>query len=202
MMRLLILVIHQLHVMCCKFLSSTITKLLLKFYGAKYGKGFLAIGIPYIYISRSGTCKIGNQCMIASSRLSSISGAEMKTKIEIRYGATLTLGNNVGISGGTLFCEEAITVDDNVKIGFGTHIYDTDFHSLDAKDRLSKEDARKAKKKPVHIGKNVFVGTQCIILKGVNIGDNAVIAAGSVVVKDIPANEVWGGNPAKFIRKI
>lgn len=188
--------------MCCKFLSSTMTKFLLSSYGAKYGKGFLAIGIPYIYISRSGICKIGNRCMIASSRLSSISGAEMKTKIEIRHGAKLILGNNVGISGGTLFCTEAITVGDNVKIGFGTHIYDTDFHSLDAIDRISKEDVQKAKKKPVRIGNNVFVGTQCVILKGVNIGDNAVIAAGSIVVKDIPANEVWGGNPAKFIRKI
>ena len=48
----------------------------------------------------------------------------------------------------------------------------------------------------------MFIGTSCIIGKGVTIGENSVIAAGSVVVKNVPSNEIWGGNPAKFIRKI
>ena len=52
---------------------------------------------------------------------------------------------------------------------------------------------------PVTIGNNVFIGTNAIILKGVTIGDNAIVGAGSVVTRDIPSNEVWGGNPAKKI---
>ena len=56
--------------------------------------------------------------------------------------------------------------------------------------------------KPVVIEDDVFVGTHCIICKGVRIGNRSIVAAGSVVVKDIPNGEVWGGNPAKFIRKI
>ena len=52
---------------------------------------------------------------------------------------------------------------------------------------------------PVTIGNNVFIGINAIILKGVTIGDNAIIGAGSVVTRDIPSNEVWGGNPAKKI---
>ena len=48
----------------------------------------------------------------------------------------------------------------------------------------------------------MFVGTNCIIGKGIHIGEGAVIAAGSVVAKNIPANEIWGGNPAKFLKKI
>jgi maltose O-acetyltransferase len=56
--------------------------------------------------------------------------------------------------------------------------------------------------KPVYIGKNVWITTRCIILPGVKIGDNSIIAAGSVVVKDIPANCFAAGNPAKVIRKL
>ena len=52
---------------------------------------------------------------------------------------------------------------------------------------------------PVTIGNNVFIGINTIILKGVTIGDNVIIGAGSVVTRDIPTNEVWGGNPAKKI---
>lgn len=52
------------------------------------------------------------------------------------------------------------------------------------------------------IGDNVLIGAHSIILKGVTIGNNAVVAAGSVVSRSIPANELWGGNPAKFIKKI
>lgn len=54
----------------------------------------------------------------------------------------------------------------------------------------------------LHIEDYVFIGTRSIICKGVTIGDHSVIAAGSVVIKDVPADEVWGGNPAQFIKKL
>jgi acetyltransferase-like isoleucine patch superfamily enzyme len=56
------------------------------------------------------------------------------------------------------------------------------------------------KKLPINIGSNVFIGMNSTILKGVTIGSNAIIAAESLVTQNIPTNEVWGGNPAKFIR--
>ena len=56
--------------------------------------------------------------------------------------------------------------------------------------------------KPVHIGKNCWIGAGAVILPGVNIGDNSVIGAGSVVTKDIPANTVAVGNPCRVLREI
>ena len=53
----------------------------------------------------------------------------------------------------------------------------------------------------VHIGKNLFLGMNTLIVKPIHIGDNSIIGAGSVVTKDIPENEVWAGNPARFIKK-
>jgi acetyltransferase-like isoleucine patch superfamily enzyme len=55
---------------------------------------------------------------------------------------------------------------------------------------------------PVKIKKYAFIGGGSIILKGVTVGENSIIVAGSVVTRDIPDNEIWGGNPAKFIRKV
>jgi len=52
------------------------------------------------------------------------------------------------------------------------------------------------------IGKNVFIGMNTLIVNAVNIGDGAIIGAGSIVNRDIPAGEIWGGNPARFIKKL
>lgn len=65
-----------------------------------------------------------------------------------------------------------------------------------------KKDIERHRNAPITIGDVVFIETRSIICKGVTIDDHAMIAAGSVVVKDVPADEFWGGNPAKFIKKI
>lgn len=82
-------------------------------------------------------------------------------------------------------------------------IYDTDFHSLDYTQRNNRaDDIKHRKNKPVIIGDNVFIGAHSTILKEVNIGDNSIIGASSVVTKSVPQNEIWGGNPARFLKKL
>lgn len=81
--------------------------------------------------------------------------------------------------------------------GIGPNFFcvDSDFHPLDPTQRLTSNCSCRS----VRIGKNAFIGANVTILKGVNIGDDAVIAAGSVVVRDVPSGVVAGGNPAKVI---
>jgi acetyltransferase-like isoleucine patch superfamily enzyme len=102
----------------------------------------------------------------------------------------------------TIYVHESVTIGNDVKLGGGSLIFDTNFHSLDPSVRASIEDGPKAKNAPVTIEDNVFIGANCIIGKGVTIGENSIIAAGSVVAKSIPANQIWGGNPAKFIKNL
>lgn len=87
-------------------------------------------------------------------------------------------------------------------LGGGTCIIDTDFHPVEWKQRRKLELRVKGKISSINIGKDVFIGTNCVILKGVSIGDRSVIAAGSVVVKDIPSDVIAGGNPCKVIKSI
>lgn len=83
-------------------------------------------------------------------------------------------------------------------MGTNVEIYDSDFHELDPRKRMTGV----PKTARVSIGRNVFLGSNVRVLKGVRIGDNSVVGNGSVVVKDIPANVIAAGNPAMVARKL
>jgi acetyltransferase-like isoleucine patch superfamily enzyme len=111
----------------------------------------------------------------------------------------INIGNNVGISTSLLYAKNHIKVEDEVLIGGGCQILDNDFHSLDYQQRINSENEN-IKSAPIIIKKGAFIGASSIILKGVIIGERSIIAAGSVVSKSVPSGEIWGGNPAKFIK--
>lgn len=161
-----------------------------------------ALGLPILRISRGSKVIIKDGFYIRSYCKYTDTGENRPSKIIVARGAKLTIGKNVGISSTTIVCQQSIEIGDNVLIGGGCNIFDTNFHPVDCKERLDPCTSNCGKKAPIVILDNVFIGTSCIIGKGVTIGENSVIAAGSVVVKNVPSNEIWGGNPAKFIRKI
>jgi maltose O-acetyltransferase len=115
-------------------------------------------------------------------------------------GAKIAIGNNTSINNSATIVAEktAISIGNNVLIGVNCHIYDSDFHSINPNERASGfHDCRK-----VTIQKNVFIGNNVTILKGSDIGENSVVAAGSIVSGKFPANVVLGGIPAKIIKTI
>lgn len=117
-----------------------------------------------------------------------------KPQSVIRFGDQVWLNNSpVIISDGA-----GIYVGDHTIAGPNLQIYDSDFHSLDPRKRMSGD----YEVEPVFIGSNVFLGANVTILKGVTIGENSVIAADSVVTRDIPPNVLAAGNPAKVIRSL
>lgn len=125
------------------------------------------------------------------------------THIVVCPNAILSIGNNSGITLTAIYCAEKIEIGNYVNIGAGCLVMDTNFHSTNWEIRMDrKKDIINAKTAPVKIDDFVFIGARSIICKGVHIGEKSLVAAGSVVVKDIPAGELWGGNPAKFIKKI
>lgn len=165
-------------------------------------KSFRTNGIPYVMIARGGTFSIGKNFAMNNGIKGNPIGCYERCTFFVDRGAVLTIGNNVGMSQAALICHKSITIGNNVKIGGGVCIYDTDFHSLDPVIRRSSEDLKNRAEKPVVIDNDVFIGAKSIILKGVTIGENSVIGAGSVVTKSVPANQIWAGNPARFIRSI
>ena len=160
-------------------------------------------GRPYIAVSPKGSCVIGENFSMNNGVRHNPIGFPQPCQIVVTANAKLNIGNNVGISQASIICHKAISIGDYVKIGGGVKIYDTNFHSLDPIVRRDPvKDMQEKKCSPVIIEHDVFIGAGSIILSGVTIGASSIVAAGSVVVKNIPPNEIWGGNPDKFIRKI
>ena len=112
--------------------------------------------------------------------------------------AEIHIGNNVFLNGSRFGCTQRIEVGDDCILG-DCRIFDTDMHSI-WPDRHSKEAV--VATAPVKIEKNVWIGAASLILKGVTIGENSVIGAGSVVVRDVPPNCVAAGNPARVVKEL
>ena len=114
------------------------------------------------------------------------------TYISVADSAELSLGSGFLNNNAKISCFEKITIGEDVKISEEVIIRDSDNHSI-LKDGYQKT-------KPIHIGNHVWIGLRATILKGVTIGDGAVIAAGAVVTKDVPSKALVAGVPARVIR--
>jgi maltose O-acetyltransferase len=115
------------------------------------------------------------------------------------HNARILIGDNNSLSNNvSLVAMGAITIGSHCLIGDQVCIFDCDFHEISPTQRLSGVGPIK----PVLIGDNVWIGSRVMVLKGVTIGENSVVAAMSVVTKSIPPNSLAAGNPAKVIRSV
>lgn len=181
-------------------ISSNVLKLFFYFNKVQYGKRIRLNGIPIIFNNSKNKLIIGDNVTINSSFLSNMVGLYQRTIIITRTSdSKIIIGNNVGISGATIYARKYIKIGSNSLIGGNTKIIDNDFHPIDPNLRINSPNEHMGVKE-IEIGENVFIGCNCLILKGTSIGDNTVIGAGSVVSGNIPANCIAAGNPAKVLR--
>lgn len=178
--------------------------------GLKFNPTWIIVGRPYIIRRKwyervfakkvGGVLQIGNYFHCNNKVVSNSIGLIQPCIFNIALeGSSLIIGNNVGISGSTLNASKSIVIKDNVSIGSGCLITDTDSHPIDYRARINCVQEETISK-PIIIEEGIFIGARSIILKGVTIGEHSVIGAGSVVTKSIPSNCVACGNPAKIVK--
>lgn len=157
-------------------------------------KSYLEINQINIKRTRIKPCTLwlGENSCLESRGFTMYEGAS----IVILDGGRLTLGRGSYMNSSLIQCAKSISIGDNCAIAGDVLIQDTDFHPII--DEIGKE---KEYSRPVTIGNKVWICAKAIILKGVTVGDGAIIAAGAVVTKDVPPYSLVGGNPARVIKE-
>lgn len=162
--------------------------------GIRFKKGVGFYGLMKFKKAANATIEIGTKCKFRSKPTSNLIGINKPCIISaLTTKANLQIGDNCGFSGTVIGCFCNIKIGKNVRCGANTLITDSDWHL---------DDIRAGKPCPVIIENNVWLGVNVMVLKGVTIGENTIIGAGSVVVQDIPPNVVAAGNPCKIIKSI
>lgn len=155
-------------------------------------------GLPYIKISGcNAQIEIGRRFSAVSKISCNAVGIIQPVMLKVLDNdARIRIGDDVGLSGCSIVSCKSITIGNNVLIGSGAIVADSDFHPIDP-------DARRlggpGKSAPIVIEADVFVGARAIILKGVTIGRGSVVGAGAVVTRSVPEFSVVVGNPAKIV---
>ena len=158
-------------------------------------------GLPIVEMAKGATITIGSRVVLCSR--SEYTALGISRPIIIRAmssGAHIIIGSDVGLSGTTICANKKVTIGDSCLIGADVMICDTDFHPINPIGRRYGND--EVNSAPVLIERNVFIGARTIILKGVIIGENSVIGAGSVVTSSIPANCIAAGNPCRVLKQL
>lgn len=146
-----------------------------------------------------GQTNIGSGTTFTSSTKYNPAGLFKPCNLYVAEEGVLNIGLGCGLSGVTIVCWDKIDIGNYVGFGVNVSIWDTDFHGIKNSERVNRLLVNTG---AINIGDSAWIGANAIILKGVTIGERSVVGAGSVVTKNIPKDEIWAGNPAKFIRKI
>lgn len=186
------------------FAGTVIFRIKTLFFGVKVGAGTICYGSIDIMRSPKSEIIIGkNVAIVSSSKRCTSSSIFAPTKLRtLSKTAKIIIEDNVGLNGTSIVVRsKTISIGSGTLIAPNVLIMDYDFHAFWPPENRIMNPAFE-NDADVIIGKNVWIGSRCIVKKGLSIGDNSVIAAGSVVTNDIPANVLAGGVPAKVIKKL
>ena len=169
--------------------------------GFRVGKGARVRGRFCVIMHGEGEIVLGAKARLVSDYKRSPLGVGTRCKFVTFPGARIILGDGVILGGTIIVARKSVEIGDGTGVGANVVIADSDFHVVWPPERRF-DLAPIEEAKPVKIGRRVWIGYGAIILKGVTIGDNAVIGAGSVVTRDVPANTLAAGSPARPIRRL
>lgn len=174
--------------------SSAISKVNLNWWQVKYGKNIKTRGLLRVKRIPNSTIIIGNDCRFLNRPSSNHIGINRPCIISTQMeNASIIIGDSCGFSGTVIGSFKSIILGNNVMCGANTLITDSNWHPTDP---------RSGTPKPIIIEDNVWLGVNVTVMKGVRIGANSVIGAGSIVTKDIPANVIAAGNPCKVLQSL
>jgi acetyltransferase-like isoleucine patch superfamily enzyme len=180
-----------------RFLVYPGARLIFMMNGIPWGRNWRIYGIPTIQKHRGSHMSFGAGLGLRSTvRSNPLAPNHPVTLVTWSAGACLEIGSDFAMTGGVLCAAERISIGANVAIGSNTTIVDTDFHPLDPQERRRNSSGMAS---PVIIEDDVFIGMNCVVLKGVHLGQGCVVGAGSVVTKDVPSWAIVAGNPARTV---
>lgn len=201
--------VQQLYIRSRTTTDSIIGKAWLRWWHVQCGSGLRLIGLPAIRRAPRGVIRIGNNCKFISVFSANSHGVSRPCFLSaISVGSEIHIGNDCGLSGTIITASQKVVLGDRVQCGANTLITDNDAHSLDASVRRAEMERRLPPgvehtiSKPVIIRDDVWLGMGVTVLKGVEIGERAVIGAGSLVTKSIPPDSLAVGTPAKVIKRL
>jgi acetyltransferase-like isoleucine patch superfamily enzyme len=174
----------------------------IKLIGVRAGRRCRFVGFPIVKIAPGANIRLGDDVLVNSRKESNSAGLPHPSILAaLSPQSSIVIGDGTGLSGASISARCAITIGKKVLIGAGACIWDNDFHPLDAKQRRENP-TDNALSSPINIEDDVFIGARSLILKGVRIGRGAVIGAGSVVTRDVEAQNIVAGNPARVVGSI
>lgn len=194
---------ERLYLRLSRTFSFWVASIIFKIIRIRFGKNLTLFGVPVIYKYRGSEINLGDRIVLCSINMGTALGVNHPVILRtLAVDSRIIIGDDVGISGGTICALGKIEIGNATMLGANVLIVDNDFHNPSLMERRYMNDMKQVMAKPVNIGRNVFVGANSIVLKGVTIGDNSVIGAGSVVTRDIPANTIAAGNPCRALRSL
>jgi acetyltransferase-like isoleucine patch superfamily enzyme len=175
----------------------------LKHIGVNLKSNVVFYGMPIVSMYGNSEILIDDNVVLCSESENTALGVQHPVVLRtLHEKARITIGNNSGLSGTTICCAISVDIGSDVLIGANVTIADTDFHPVNPINRRNNSDFDSINSNPIIIEDNVFIGCNSIILKGVTIGKNSIIGAGSVVTKSIPQDVIAAGNPVKILKRI
>lgn len=174
-----------------KSICTIFGKCSLKMMGVKFGTNLECRGIISINRHPLSIITLGNDCRFNSSSWFNFRGINHRCIIQTgKPNAKIIIGNHCGFSGVSIVADTEIVLGNHVMVGANAIIGDRDDHS----------EIYGSEPRPIHIGNHVWIGMNSTIMKGVTIGDYAIIGAGAIVTKNIPPYAIVAGIPAKIIK--